>query len=252
MSGKGRGAWPRRRKGKRGGLQSDRGLDPQTCEHQPGCLNRERAARSSRRAQLFRSAFRRLSHQAVPQRSFSVGIFPVHQRWRPAGAIYCLVARLCCPPPPLLPLFPGVLRLAKHTRQHATPRLSRTMFQLVDRRLVTGECLMLQVKEAPPTPEKRVVARPGVPAPTRLSAFVVPDRPSPVQRPPDKDGHYVFELGENLSSRCAALSQPVLLCLLLCSAMHAAPFPRHSADVPPVPCRQNPQQNGRRCAADPL
>jgi len=48
-----------------------------------------------------------------------------------------------------------------------------------------------------------VVARPGVPAPTRLSAFVVPDRPSPVQRLPDKDGHYVFELGENLSSRCA-------------------------------------------------
>ena len=64
-----------------------------------------------------------------------------------------------------------------------------------------------QVKEAPPTPEKRVVARPGVPAPTRLSAFVVPDRPSPAQRPPDTDGHYVFELGENLSSRCASMLQ---------------------------------------------
>ena len=53
------------------------------------------------------------------------------------------------------------------------------------------------------------MARPGVPAPTRLSAFVVPDRPSPVQRLPDKDGHYVFELGENLSSRCAPLLPPV-------------------------------------------
>lgn len=60
----------------------------------------------------------------------------------------------------------------------------------------------LQVNEAPLTPEKRVVARPGVPAPTRLSAFVVADRPSPPIREPDRDGHYVFELGENLSSRC--------------------------------------------------
>lgn len=63
----------------------------------------------------------------------------------------------------------------------------------------------LQVKEASVTPEKRVVARPGVPAPTRLSAFVFADRPSPPSRDPDRDGHYVFELGENLSSRCALL-----------------------------------------------
>ena len=64
---------------------------------------------------------------------------------------------------------------------------------------------------APHTPEKRVVARPGVPAPTRLSAFVVADRPSPPARAPDKDGHYVFELGENISSRCEFLPSPLHL-----------------------------------------
>ena len=105
--------------------------------------------------------------------------------------------------PPLWPPSPSgsCCRLARPCGLVAAPRPAHEQ-----RRCICGRNPRLggaQVKEAPPTPEKRVVARPGVPAPTRLSAFVVPDRPSPVQRLPDKDGHYVFELGENLSSRCA-------------------------------------------------
>ena len=60
----------------------------------------------------------------------------------------------------------------------------------------------LQTGEPPDKRQKRAVARPGVPQPTRKSAFVVPNRPSPPERPPDKDGHFVFELGDNLTSRC--------------------------------------------------
>ena len=97
---------------------------------------------------------------------------------------------------------------------------------------------MPQVKEAPPTPEKRVVARPGVPAPTRLSAFVVPDRPSPVQRPPDKDGHYVFELGENLSSRCAPLSRAwLMMSHCLAHRSRCRTLANRGADALSMPCR---------------
>jgi hypothetical protein len=88
-------------------------------------------------------------------------------------------------------------------------------------------------------PVIRHLQRPGLPPATDPSSFVVPDRPSPPIRPDDKvilvafqlwvyrtrdeawcygsgcylvqhltftdavqDGHYVFELGDNLTSRC--------------------------------------------------
>jgi hypothetical protein len=78
----------------------------------------------------------------------------------------------------------------------------------------------MQTGEPPDKRQKRAVARPGVPQPTRKSAFVVPNRPSPPERPPDKDGHFVFELGDNLTSRCE------LLCLqsrLVCKSRAARP-----------------------------
>ncbi|DBB08056.1 hypothetical protein WJX82_008051 [Trebouxia sp. C0006] len=53
----------------------------------------------------------------------------------------------------------------------------------------------------------RSVERPGVPAATDTSAFIVPNRPSPAFRADDKDGHYVFNLGENLTSRYKILSK---------------------------------------------
>ncbi len=49
---------------------------------------------------------------------------------------------------------------------------------------------------------KRPYLRPGIPAETPLSCY--PDRASPPVRADDADGHYVFELGENLSSRCGS------------------------------------------------
>ena len=45
----------------------------------------------------------------------------------------------------------------------------------------------------------RRIQRPGVPAAIRLEAW---PRDSPPIRPDDKDGHYVFVLGENLGTRC--------------------------------------------------
>ncbi|BDA46929.1 Serine/threonine-protein kinase AFC2 [Coccomyxa sp. Obi] len=54
---------------------------------------------------------------------------------------------------------------------------------------------------------RQKIERPGVPAPTRTSAFVVPDRPSPPFREDDKDGHFVYELGDNLTSRYKILSK---------------------------------------------
>ena len=65
-----------------------------------------------------------------------------------------------------------------------------------------------QQQEPPDKRQRRAVARPGVPPPTRLSSFVVPNRPSPPLRGPDKDGHFVFDLGDNISSRCALGSPP--------------------------------------------
>ncbi|KAK9822367.1 hypothetical protein WJX81_002518 [Elliptochloris bilobata] len=51
------------------------------------------------------------------------------------------------------------------------------------------------------------VVRPGVPAPTDTRAFVVPDRPSPPFREDSKDGHFVYELGDNMTSRYKILSK---------------------------------------------
>mmetsp|Transcript_10820 Transcript_10820/g.32467 ORF Transcript_10820/g.32467 Transcript_10820/m.32467 type:complete len:449 (-) Transcript_10820:2900-4246(-) len=64
-----------------------------------------------------------------------------------------------------------------------------------------------QPQEPPDKRQKRAVARPGVPPPTRLSSFIVPNRPSPPLRGADKDGHFVFELGDNISSRYKILSK---------------------------------------------
>ncbi len=46
------------------------------------------------------------------------------------------------------------------------------------------------------------VLRPGIPAPIELSDFKLPDRHSPPLRGDDKEGHYNYELGDNISSRC--------------------------------------------------
>eukprot|EP00877_Chromochloris_zofingiensis_P013582 jgi/Chrzof1/8478/Cz03g12050.t1 len=51
------------------------------------------------------------------------------------------------------------------------------------------------------------VLRPGIPYPIRLSSFRLPDKPSPPLRGDDKEGHYVYELGENISSRYKILSK---------------------------------------------
>ncbi|KAL3135779.1 hypothetical protein ABBQ32_007343 [Trebouxia sp. C0010 RCD-2024] len=56
-------------------------------------------------------------------------------------------------------------------------------------------------------PPAQPVERPGVPAATDTSAFIVPNRPSPAYRADDKEGHYVFQLGENLTSRYKILSK---------------------------------------------
>ncbi|KAL6751344.1 kinase-like domain-containing protein [Haematococcus lacustris] len=54
---------------------------------------------------------------------------------------------------------------------------------------------------------RREVVRTGIPIATSTTAFRVLDRPSPPVREDDKDGHYVYELGENLSSRYKILSK---------------------------------------------
>ncbi|WIA08010.1 hypothetical protein OEZ85_007480 [Tetradesmus obliquus] len=51
------------------------------------------------------------------------------------------------------------------------------------------------------------VQRPGIPNPIRLSAFKLADKPSPPLRGDDKEGHYNYELGENISSRYKILSK---------------------------------------------
>eukprot|EP00882_Tetradesmus_deserticola_P015328 GHRQ01016326.1.p3 GENE.GHRQ01016326.1~~GHRQ01016326.1.p3 ORF type:complete len:152 (+),score=41.20 GHRQ01016326.1:849-1304(+) len=51
------------------------------------------------------------------------------------------------------------------------------------------------------------VLRPGIPNPIRLSAFKLADKPSPPLRGDDKEGHYNYELGENISSRYKILSK---------------------------------------------
>ncbi|CAK0785347.1 hypothetical protein CVIRNUC_008554 [Coccomyxa viridis] len=58
-----------------------------------------------------------------------------------------------------------------------------------------------------PRKVRQRIERPGIPAPTRTSAFVVPDRPSPPYREDDKEGHFVYELGDNLTSRYKILSK---------------------------------------------
>ncbi|KAK9804159.1 hypothetical protein WJX73_006474 [Symbiochloris irregularis] len=53
----------------------------------------------------------------------------------------------------------------------------------------------------------REIRRPGVPPATSINSFVVPDRPSPPFREDDSDGHYVFDLGDNLTGRYKILSK---------------------------------------------
>ncbi|GFR49286.1 hypothetical protein Agub_g11295 [Astrephomene gubernaculifera] len=54
---------------------------------------------------------------------------------------------------------------------------------------------------------KLEICRPGVPARISLSAFRLPDKLSPPLRDDDKDGHFQYELGDNLSSRYKILSK---------------------------------------------
>mmetsp|Transcript_29020 Transcript_29020/g.64016 ORF Transcript_29020/g.64016 Transcript_29020/m.64016 type:complete len:454 (-) Transcript_29020:627-1988(-) len=54
---------------------------------------------------------------------------------------------------------------------------------------------------------KREVLRPGIPAATPTSVCRFAEKLSPPLREDDKDGHYVYELGENLSSRYKILSK---------------------------------------------
>ncbi|KAJ9534697.1 hypothetical protein QJQ45_013058 [Haematococcus lacustris] len=65
----------------------------------------------------------------------------------------------------------------------------------------------LQVYAQHPKRPRREVLRPGIPPATSTTAFRVLDRPSPPVREDDKDGHYVYELGENLTSRYKILSK---------------------------------------------
>lgn len=51
------------------------------------------------------------------------------------------------------------------------------------------------------------VLRPGVPAPVSTKAYIFPDRPSAPHRGDDKEGHYQYELGDNLTSRYKILSK---------------------------------------------
>ncbi|KAG2495652.1 hypothetical protein HYH03_006252 [Edaphochlamys debaryana] len=51
------------------------------------------------------------------------------------------------------------------------------------------------------------ICRPGVPQQITLAAFRMPDKLSPPLREDDKDGHFQYELGENLSSRYKILSK---------------------------------------------
>eukprot|EP00803_Ostreobium_quekettii_P004478 evm.model.scf_2131.1 EVM.evm.TU.scf_2131.1 scf_2131:9075-10388(+) len=53
----------------------------------------------------------------------------------------------------------------------------------------------------------REISRPGLLAGTDPKSFMIPDRPSPPYRPPDEDGYYVCELGDNLSSRYKVLAR---------------------------------------------
>ncbi|CAD7702830.1 unnamed protein product [Ostreobium quekettii] len=53
----------------------------------------------------------------------------------------------------------------------------------------------------------REISRPGRLPMTDHRALVFPDRPSPPYRPPDEDGYYVCELGDNLSSRYKVLAR---------------------------------------------
>lgn len=74
-----------------------------------------------------------------------------------------------------------------------------------------SRCSRSGIREVP-TPGKNVrqpqtIIRPGIPPQTHLSSYRFPDKPSPPLRPDDKDGHYVYELGENLGSRYKVLNK---------------------------------------------
>ena len=71
--------------------------------------------------------------------------------------------------------------------------------QAEGRRTVTG---LRAPPSQPRQAKKRKLVRVGVPAPLPRSQLRVPDRPSPPVRADDADGHYVFEIGENLAPRC--------------------------------------------------
>ncbi|GIL79629.1 hypothetical protein Vretimale_12329 [Volvox reticuliferus] len=64
-----------------------------------------------------------------------------------------------------------------------------------------------EVTSTQPKRARVEIFRPGVPARISLSAFRMPDKLSPPLRDDDKDGHFQYELGENLSSRYKILSK---------------------------------------------
>ncbi len=102
-----------------------------------------------------------------------------------------------------------------------------------------------QQQEPPDKRQRRAVARPGVPLPTRLSSFVVPNRPSPPLRGPDKDGHFVFDLGDNISSRCALGAPPwPSASLQLGGEMRRWALQRHPAAFHPVSGRGHCSPSG--------
>lgn len=100
--------------------------------------------------------------------------------------------------------------------------------QLGSQAIPIGSSLVCAQQEPPDKKQKRAVSRPGIPKATRLSAFHVPNRPSQPLRGADKDGHFVFELGDNISSRCVdsshtPVSQPHRHSLLVFSGRTATP-----------------------------
>ncbi len=54
---------------------------------------------------------------------------------------------------------------------------------------------------------KRPVVRPGLPVETPSGSFRAANKASPPLREDDEQGHYVFELGENLSTRYKILAK---------------------------------------------
>ncbi|KAF5836199.1 kinase-like domain-containing protein [Dunaliella salina] len=87
---------------------------------------------------------------------------------------------------------------------------SRQLLQLLTKRrefTSPSQTWSLQALPAAAYKAPKRVCRPGIPPATSTLSFQVPDRPSPPLRADDKEGHYVYQLGENLSSRYKILSK---------------------------------------------